>query len=126
MGECGCGEMNIVDSFLVGNKILAVDLYHGCRYCSENPLGIVLHIFTKEDAKNWDIDPKEQFKPEKFGSGEKAYPFIGKEDLIAACKKYEAEFEAYSSLIDFMEERGLDILQDALQMSWARFKKGKD
>ncbi len=124
MGECGCGEMNIVDSFLVGDKVIAVDLYHGCRYCSENPLGIVLHIFTKKQAKEWDINPKEQFKPGEFGSSERPFPFIGKQDLMKACKIYEEEFNTYSSLSDFMEDFGLIILQLALKTSWETFKKG--
>ncbi len=123
MGECGCGEMNIVDSFLVGDKVVAVDLYRGCRYCSENPLGIVLHIFTKKQAKFWDINPKEELKPDKYVPGERPFPFIGKEDLQKACKKYETEFDGYSSLSDFMEDRGLDILQDALEISWKAFIK---
>jgi hypothetical protein len=95
MGECGCGEMNIVDSFLIGNKVLAVDLYYGCRYCSENPLGIVIHIFTKKQAKEFGIVPREQFSPGEYSSSEKPYPFMGKEDLMEACKKYELDISEY-------------------------------
>jgi len=123
MGECGCGEMNIVDAFLVENKVIAIDLYGGCRYCEENPLGITIHVFSKEQAKFWDINTKEKLNPEKYKSGEKSYPFIGKDDLIKACKKFEPEFEGYISLIDFMEDRGLDILREALEISWKKFKQ---
>lgn len=122
MGECGCGEMNIIDSFFVGNKVLAIDLYRGCRYCGAD-IGLKLYIFTKKEAKFWDIKTKEQFKLEKTEMNCRLLFWIGMDDIIKAILGYQNEIPDYLELKDFLEERANDILEDALKFAEGRNKK---
>ena len=116
MGECGCGSMNIVDSFLVGNKVMAVDLYRGCSDCGVD-IGISLHIFTKKEAKDFCIEPKEEFSPDEYGWKQRHVFNLEMNHVIQAIMKYADELSDYGDLRDFLDDRKYDILQEALNLS---------
>jgi hypothetical protein len=115
MGECGCGQMNIIDSFCIGNNVIAVDLYKGCPYCGAD-FGIRLHIFTKREARHWGVESRE-----KFGSGT---PEINSRDLfwfdVDNFKKVISDFEKqddpreYESLKEWFDEHDYEIFQKML------------
>ncbi len=115
MGECGCGEMNIIDSFLVGNKVIAVDLYRGCPYCGSD-MGIRLYIFTKKEAKFWDIHPKEKFEPMETEINIRDLFWLSMDDFKKAIKEVEKEDDPkeYDSLEDWIREYEYEILQKIL------------
>jgi hypothetical protein len=118
MGECGCGEMNIIDSFLVGNKVLAVDLYRGCPYCGAD-IGIRLHIFTKKEAKFWDIQPKEEFKPDKTEMNLRELFWFDMDKFKKAILDIEKKDDPkeYDSLKDWFDEYDYEIFQKVCEGS---------
>jgi hypothetical protein len=52
MGQCGCGDMNVIKAYRIRDAVILVDEYHGCDDC-DTPLGISLYIFTPEEAEKW-------------------------------------------------------------------------
>lgn len=67
MGQCGCGDLNAVATRKVGNNVLAIDEYYGCKYCG-NPIGIGVQIYTPEFAKDMGMEPKKEFLPGEYYS----------------------------------------------------------
>jgi hypothetical protein len=122
MGECGCGEMNIIDNVFVGDKVLAVDLYRGCRYCGAD-IGIKLHIFTKKEAKHWDIEPQDKLEINEWSENYRNVFWIGMEHFIKAILNYKNEIPEYNALEDFLEDRKHDILKDALKLAKNQWDK---
>jgi hypothetical protein len=122
MCECGCGDMNAIVSFEIGNNILIVDEYLGCDDC-DTPLGIVLHLMDKKEAENWveksSIKSFRHDESREEGNGARYFSFIGKNELVAAAEEMDKEFEShpfsdYSCLADFMQDYGLELLQKAM------------
>jgi hypothetical protein len=115
MCECGCGAINPIAAYQIGNSILIIDEYYGCKDCN-NPIGFTLHIFSKKEAKEWIDFKPEIFKPKPPISWDyKNFSFIGKNELMSASEEYEKEFKEYDTLKDFMCDFGLEILQTALK-----------
>jgi hypothetical protein len=78
MGECGCGELNNYEAFKVGNYVLAIEKYLGCRYCHTG-LIFSLHLFTEENAEEYLIVADKEFKPDEFGHAQIDFPIPGTE-----------------------------------------------
>ena len=101
MGECGCGEMNIIDSFFVGTKVIAIDFYRGCRDCGAD-IGIRIHIFTKKEAKSWGIETKDRIEPDPVTAmNQRDLFWIGMSDFAWAIDQYESALKIYDNIKAF-------------------------
>jgi hypothetical protein len=124
MCECGCGEFRPDKAVRIGDKVLAIEIYPGCRDC-DTGIMVSLHIFTTEEAARWDLKPIEEFKPDQFGSEQMDFPIIGKEDLVHAAEAMDEadgdpfEDQGYANLIDWLSDNGLDLLQRGLRLRLA-------
>ena len=117
MGVCGCGSFNPRDSFKVGDKVMATEIYPGCDYCDT---GVVfsLYLFTPEEAENWCLHPQEELKTEECYGDPRNYPLVGPEDLFESFKEvfdrnYVEGEDGFESPLDFVKEFSLEILQGA-------------
>ncbi|MDQ3804292.1 MAG: hypothetical protein M3416_10725 [Acidobacteriota bacterium] len=120
MGACGCGELSVYEGYTVGPYVLAVEVYRGCSYC-DTGLMVALHLFTPEEAETYDVEIKSEFKPDKYGHAEIAFPMVGQADLVKAAEGLEAKEEGgslvprYDSLADILRDYGLKLLQAGLR-----------
>lgn len=130
MCECGCGEFEAHKAVLVGDNVIAFEIYQGCDSCDT---GIIFtaHIFTKEEAEHWLINTSDlkQFKPDEFGHAQIDFPLIGKDDVVKWAKEHEIDengntIEDYMSLEDYLEDRGLEMLQGGLRNRLAETGNG--
>ena len=121
MCECGCGNFNPYKAYKMGENVLAVEIYPGCEECGTG-LMVSLHIFTPDEAKHYDMEPTEEFKPDEFGWAEMSFPIIGKDDLLQAAKDNihengePIEEQGYENIPDWISDNGLDLLQRGLRL----------
>ena len=113
MGECGCGEINdIRDIVKIGENILVVEVYSGCRYCHSGVV-VSLHLFTEEEAKCFQFESTKVFEPDEFGYGALHFPIVGQEDLAITCLEMES-MENYIDVSDWLTDNGRELLQRAI------------
>jgi len=120
MGECGCGETRprkIVD---LGDSVMVVDVYEGCRYC-ETGVVITLQKLTYEEAGEWGWEPDTRFERDYLGLSQINLPIVGEEDLISAAK--QMGFREGDQLLDDLSESGLELLQRAIRIRLAETAK---
>ncbi len=131
MGSCGCGDFAYDDAYQVGKNLLAVQVYQGCGYC-DTPIGVVLHLMTPKEAKNWDATATEKFDPGEDGYADLHIPVIHPEDLIAAARSQEFRDEygdldltEYDNLADVLKDCGPYLLQIATDLTLGKWRKEK-
>lgn len=134
MGMCGCGD-NVEDRLLLlpNGWVIAHGTYRGCEECHPGP-GYGIKIFDSvEHARRWIDVELEAAKPDEFG-GNDGGGFGG--GLFEVCDLAEAaryierggstvgeSGDQYASVADFMEDFGLAIVQDAMELSRKRLRK---
>lgn len=118
MGECGCGEMDNDKVVRMGKNIMGIEIYPGCRYCDTGII-VTLNLFTRKEAKVFDLEASETFAPDEHGFSQLNFPIIGPDDLVEVIEKM-AEAEGMGedgySLSDWMHDHGLELLQSALRL----------
>lgn len=123
MGQCGCGDMNVIAAYKIGDKVLIVDEYHGCSDCG-TPTGIFLHLFTPEEAAFWlDGRQPEDFNPDE----ERVLPFIGRDELVEAAKEIEQpdDITEYGEMADWIHDKAIELLQTAMRKrKWTVQERG--
>jgi hypothetical protein len=127
MCECACGDAQIEKGWRVGENILAVELYRGCKECNAGLL-VSLHIFTPEQAEEYEIEIVGEFKPDAHGWAQMPFPVVGKDDLVKAAESLEEEegdlFEEYGSLPEVLREFGLKLLQKSFAIRQKEIEEG--
>ena len=111
MGECGCGETRPHKVVDLGDSVMVVEIYTGCRYC-ETGVMVTLHKLTYEEAKKWDWEPNTRFERDDLGISQLNFPIISQEDLISAAK--QMGFQDGDQLLEDFSESGLELLQRAV------------
>ena len=120
MGECGCGNMEIIlDVFTIGGKVMVIEGYTGCNYCHEG-LAIYLHLFTPEEAAEFDLIPTGGFEPDRIGIAQKGFAIVDQTDLVQAVEEMPG-IEGYANLRGWLEDNGRDLLKRA---AYNRLKAG--
>lgn len=129
MCECNCGDFKPYKAYRVGELVLVVEIYWGCKSCN-NPLDFALHIMTPEYAKEWDIDAAAlpEFLPDRHGHDQRYFPIIGQEDIIEWAEKEAPEISPYfyGSLANYLREHGLNLLQGGMEIRLDKAKKTED
>jgi hypothetical protein len=119
MCECGCGEMVPYEILDIDGKVMVVEIYRGCEDC-DTGLMVSLNLFSSENATEQNLIPTKKFELDKFGWAQNNYPIVGKTDLIEAAKQMSADADfgedGYESMTEWLEERGLELLQTALRL----------
>lgn len=116
MGQCGCGDLNLDKVWRIGDFYLVADRYMSCRDC-QTPIGVMLSIFTKKEAKDWGLKSEGKFEPEN-GYAEKPLPFFDVAALVKAAEKCEVNksLGEYDSLADILHDYGLELIQEAFRI----------
>lgn len=114
MCECGCNETIPYKIFSVGDNIMVVEIYKGCEDC-DTGIMVTLHLFSKEEAKELDYVPEEEFAPDKFGYSQKNFPILDRTDLVEA---YNAMTGHPDTMIDALRDHylGCALLRDAVDI----------
>ena len=116
MGECGCGEVQLFETYKIAGYVLGIEYYVGCRYCHTG-LMVSLHLYTKNEAESFDIETSKlkEFEPDKHGYSQLNFPVIGPEELRKAMKQMQEDgidFSQYLDLDDVFADLGLQLLQE--------------
>jgi len=122
MCECGCGDLAPDKVVRLGDKVLAIEIYPGCRDC-ETGLMVVLNLFTQERAEDFMLETTEIFEPDEQGYAEISMPILGPDDLIEVVKEMEKDgnpLTDYESLSDWLSDHGLELLQRALSIQMGK------
>ena len=92
MCECGCNELSINKAVKVGENVLIVEIYPGCRDC-EAGVVLSLYLFPPDEAENFGVDLEDidEFVPDRFGFSQLDFPLIGQEDMVEASKSLMIE-----------------------------------
>jgi hypothetical protein len=114
MGECGCGELNTREGYELGGLILVVEIYLGCLGCGTEAQ-VAVHLFTPEEAKDYDIEIKGRLAPGEQGWGRLVFPLLGADDLIAAAKLLGEEGDGFgdvAEIADILPSKLTRLLQE--------------
>jgi hypothetical protein len=119
MCECGCGDLNPKQVVKIGDYILAIEVYPGCKDC-ETGIMVTLNLFSKDEAERWGLEAKEEFKPDETGWSRIDIPLLGKDELVKAFNKLESggevSFADYDDCAEYLDDNGIDLLQEALRI----------
>ena len=121
MGECGCGEINNIREIVsIGDYILVVELYTGCRYCHT---GIMtsLHLYSQEEASCFQFNPTRVFEPDEYGYSDLHIPIVDQEDLVEAAGSIGNPYE-YNDVPEWLSDHGRDLLQKAICFRLAKYE----
>ena len=130
MGQCGCGETNVERAFkLPTGVVVAYDIYHGCDECFAGP-GVTVFVYT-DDTSEWLESAKiEKYEPDEYGGNRGTgipISFFEVRDLIEAAKNIGGvelnEDDGYESVDGWLEDYGLQMMQDAMRIFEKRIKK---
>lgn len=121
MGECGCGEITDYKAVAVGDAVLVLEIYHGCRYCKEG-IGVSLNAFTREGAKRFFGEDFPELIPDEYGESMIAVPLIEPKDLLVNKDALE-DIKNYDTVEDWISDYGLDLIQSALQQRRRAFEE---
>lgn len=114
MCECLCGEVRGEFNFALGVDVVSVDVYPGCRECSEL-IGVDIRVFNVAGAKDWlsgaEIVPAEG---NEYGwlPTFKSIPILSVSALIDTLREYDEEVAEW-----FENSDTLRILQDAMRLT---------
>ena len=123
MGECGCGELNIIaECVSFGDWIIVLETYTGCRYCVTGIISTV-HFYTPKDAADFDLIPTREIKPDQWGIMQISAPIVDQEDLVEASLERLPGIGHYANLQDWLEDNGRELLQKAI---YIRQKKNRE
>lgn len=131
MCECLCGAIKGDINLAVGDAIVTVDAYTGCRDCA--PLfGIDVSVFTEEGAREWLRGAMiERATPNEYGgpNGGRAacFEIFSVDDLAesALLLGFRVPSADYDDMRDFMTDFGLKWVQSAAQLCRMRHAKEK-
>lgn len=121
MGECGCCESLIDAAYQVGEYVLAVEKYPGCREC-ERPIAVYAYLLRPEEIAGLGIEVEiGPFPVNRFGMKVARFPLIGEKELRAASTVIDGEssfdLSEDASRSDLLAEHGLRLLQEALRQN---------
>lgn len=128
MCQCGCGERPFDYAVkLRPNTVLGVRIYDGCRDCHQG-IGVDISAFDSVMSEYLRFAKPFVLTPDEFGGdGGNGFPLpiFEVRDLIAAAKDLEADNEVleYHGITDWLEDRGLQLLQGARRHSDKRIAK---
>lgn len=126
MGECGCGGTVPHKILKIGKDVMYVEIYRGCDYC-ETGIMVTVGIVTPEIAEMNGWEPGETFEAGKDDWNQFDFPIISKDDLIDAVKQMKDDDaigeNGYDNLTDWLQDRGLDLLQTAVRIRVAKTEK---
>jgi len=121
MCECGCNELSINKAVKVGENVLIVEIYPGCRDC-EAGVVLSLYLFPPDEAENFGVDLEDidEFVPDRFGFSQLDFPLIGQEDMVEASKILEdgdpIEYGDCVTLAECLSQVGLELLQKGMDI----------
>lgn len=132
MCQCGCGDTAIDLAFKIERgPTVAYQLYRGCSECFAG-IGIMLSFFDKAGAREWcENAPTRNVKPDESGGnrGEFNLPIFDVDDLIAASKDMDTDSinkrNGYRTFQDWLEDKGLALIQGAIRHRAAKAAKEK-
>jgi hypothetical protein len=122
MGQCGCGDLPIENGYqLPSGEIIAYAIYRGCDECHAGP---AVDIFIYPNKKSeWIRDAKiETYKPDEYGGNQGhgiPIAFFEVRDLVAAAKAIGGTTlskDGYDSVESWLEDYGLQMMQDAMRL----------
>jgi len=109
---------------------VGIGIYRGCEDCFAGP-GVSIYVFpSKRSGKEWLRDAKmEDYKPDEYGGNSGrgiSLSFFEVEDLVEAAKKIGTEIQGEDwemSVEEWLEENGLQMMQDAMRLFDKRIEK---
>lgn len=131
MGQCGCGELPVENAYkLPSGEVIGIAIYRGCDDCHAGP---AVDVFVYPDAKSeWVRDAKiEKYKPDEYGGNHgRGIPisFFEVRDLVAAAKEIGTQIRGEDwemSVEEWLEENGLQMMQDAMRLFEKRVEELK-
>jgi hypothetical protein len=114
MCECLCGEVRGETNFRLNEDVVSVDIYPGCRDCSEL-IGVDIRIFNKKGAEDWLGGAEiEDAVGNEYGwlPTFKSIPIISVSALADAVREEYGEDYA-----EWIESCGLGLLQKAMRLT---------
>jgi len=130
MGTCGCGDFSATNAIRVPRSSwVGVGVYRGCRECWSGP-AVDIMFFDAQGRREWlsNVEP-ETILPDRYGGkdvpGGIQIALFEVHDLVAAAKviQREAPITEYESVADWVEDHGLLLIQDAMEMCERRLHK---
>ena len=127
MGQCGCGE-GVEDRavLLPGGTVVAYGIYPGCEYCHDG-IGVDLKFYDNfEHYERFAMSSEKQsITPDEYGGNEgigACLSIFTVANLVEAASSLEADGirvgeddDCYESIADWMQDNGLQLLQDAIR-----------
>jgi hypothetical protein len=129
MCQCGCADTWIDKAFKIpSGVVVAYDVYYGCRECFAGP-GLTIYVYPNAKSE-WIRDVKiEPYIPDEYG-GESGHgipvSFFEVQDLVKAAESIggtKLEEDGYDSVTAWLEDYGLEMMQDAMRLFTERVKK---
>ena len=118
MGECGCNETNPYKIIRIGNKILVIEVYKGCHYCHTGIM-VSIHIMSLKEAKDYMYEVTDDYSSSTYEIIN--IPIIDVDKLKASIEKLDGDnkIESYGNIGNWLDEEGLEILQEGVNLCLA-------
>ena len=113
MCECGCGEFHPRESYKIGDRVLSIEVYPGCRGC-QNAMAVTLHWLTPEEAAEWGVTDPPTLDLDGLAWRWLNVQLFDASDLLEWLRRNPEAIDGYASVPDFMADHGLELLQGAL------------
>lgn len=128
MCQCGCGEFPVTHAYeLPSGEVIGYGIYRGCSDCFSGP-GVSFYVYPNAKSE-WPEQAKmESYAPDEYGGNQGtgiAVSFFEVRDLIKATKEIGGELsdDAYSSVEEWLEDYGLQMMQRAMELFTERCAK---
>lgn len=127
MGVCGCGEYIPSMQYAIRGCVVGIVVYPGCDYC-EDMIGVDPYFYTKGSEFIVDHETRKVTPDEYGGEGSAAIPIFAVQDIREAAKRigdpiHPGDEDSCQTLDEWLDEYGLQLLQDAIRICAARIKK---
>jgi hypothetical protein len=115
MGECGCAELSPHEVVSIGDNVLAIEIYPGCRDC-HTPMALTLYFFTPEGADEFVLKPTRSLVPNQYGleEGWLSFPLIDPQKLVQVARDLGVGEEEEADW--WIEENARELVQE----TWRR------